>query len=161
MKLQMEIENEKTEREIKNRRRITENTKMFKFCCKFGRKKENEQPTPEAERTLEFWKELIEKEEQKEKQEIGEDEEETKIKMWEIEISVKKSGELEVPKTRWDSRNLIEVFEWNKGKFEKNISELDRKPRKNHSKRNNGENISFVQERETRRSSQLHSKSHE
>ena len=30
-KLQMEIENEMTEREIRNRRRITENAKMFKL----------------------------------------------------------------------------------------------------------------------------------
>ena len=54
MKLQMEIEKEMTEGEIRNKRRIAENAKMFKFGCKFVRKKENEQPIPEAERTLEF-----------------------------------------------------------------------------------------------------------
>ena len=40
MKLQMEIEQEMTEGEIRNRRRIAENAKMFKFGCKFERKKE-------------------------------------------------------------------------------------------------------------------------
>ena len=50
MKLQIEIEQEMTEGEIRNRKRIAENAKMFKFGCKFGRKKENEQPIPEAEK---------------------------------------------------------------------------------------------------------------
>ena len=97
MKLQMEIENEITEGEIRNRRRIAENAKMFKFGCKFVRKKENEQPIPEAEKIKEFLKELFEKEDKKEKQEIGEDEEETKIKMWEIEIAVKRVANWKCP----------------------------------------------------------------
>ena len=41
-------------------------------------------------KTLEFLKELFKKEEKNEKQEIGEDEEETKIKMCEMEIAVKR-----------------------------------------------------------------------